>query len=453
MQINVFTLYLVVSSYLVVAEDSLSTINRLRSALISNSQPRYSPRVRPVKKYTTPTNVSVSFYVERIDNWDLRSGTILMEGEIILTWRDEHLHWDPEAFDGLSQIFLATYEVWVPEVSLWSSSDTEYINRFVDFTTPVLVNSSGHCEWWPLMKMSTHCTAKLNNFPFDENICIIKIGPNAHTANEILLDVKDHFFEAGWSDGESNGFYGPTIDNPEYHVSDKQVTTKIISEQDGTRWSLIWLTMTIQRRSTLYSLYIGLPYITGSLIQIIMFISTHPNSPMRIILSSISLLLFFMAGMLITTVIGSGALHSNDAPYAIKCTGVNIFLVSMNLFLTQLFIILLSNVKASNILIDRLSIVWTNKYLHMIFCHLCVHTIDLDESNEMSRPNRITVVSDRMRITDDDISNDETTTEEEASSSAKQIEKSQPISVSPVFVIIDRLQLFVYIGVLIFYHS
>ena len=427
-------------------KDETSSIRRLRQALLKDAIPKYNPRTRPVKKHTTTTNVSVTVLVERIADWDLKSGTLRIDGELILSWKDEHLSWDPEQFDGLDNVFFSMGEIWTPEISLWSMSETSYISRLLDWSSPVSVNSSGYCRWWPTMALATHCPPKISNFPFDKTECYLVIGPYAHVSSQISMNMHDFMFEEGWVDERTDSFYGPYIENTEYTVSGKSAKVEIITEEnDDTKWSVMMLKMTIQRRSIMYAIYVGLPYVIASAIQIAMFIFTRPGSIARSILSSISLLFFFMAAILVTVGIGNVALNASDAPYAIKCTGVSILLVSINLLISEFCHTWLP--KRLNIpQVDKVSILWTNKYLHMVLCKPCTYSIDLQET-----PNKVTTVSDRMRITDDDnLSMDESVEENKPSSneSAKQSDSS-----STFFVLVDRIQLITYVILLIFYHS
>ena len=449
MRAVLFAFFLSINTYfhadLLVLADDLSTIQRLRKFLLNDAVPKYQPRARPVKKHTTALNVSILFYIEKIDEWDIRTGTIRMDGEMILTWRDEHLNWNPDDFDGLDHLFFGTYEVWTPDITIWTSSDTERINRFMDYSTPVLVNASGHCEWWPLIAMTSHCTAKLTDFPFDKNDCVIRIGPNAHVVSEIKLDTNDHLFDAGYTDVKTDGFYGPRLAHPEYQVTDTAVSSTVIEDPPGYHWSIISIKMTIQRRSTLYSIYIGLPYITASAIQIAMFIFTHPGSFGRAILSSVSLLLLFIAAILTTAAIGYGALHSTDAPYAIKCTGVNILLVSLNLLISHISYTFWGQRKTF-IFLDKVSLLWSNRYIHMIFCKVCTYSID-------ESPARVSVVSDRVRITDEDQLSTSESGKEDRSSSKNSPKPSEKALSSPACVLVDRIQLATYVIILTIYHS
>lgn len=438
------------------SNDELPTINRLRKALLTDAKPAYQRQARPVKKYSTAINVSISVHIERIDEWDLRTGTLKMDGAMIITWIDQHLQWNPDDYDGLDHIFFSIMEVWTPELTIWSSSDTQYINRFIDYGTPILVNASGHCEWWPIVTLSTHCPAVLTNFPFDVNTCRIRIGPYAHISSEMQLDMKDHIFESGYSDDKTDGFYGPWVANPEYVVINKSATNSdiLLSDFPQQKWSGLNLFLTIQRRSSLYTIYIVLPYVTASVIQIVMFILTRPTTFARTFLSALSLFLFFLALLLITIAIGLGSLHSRDAPYAIKCIGVNMFVVALNLILTQLFAIFIPQ-NAKLPFMDKLSILWTNQYLHMICCKIFTNSIEYDDPSSFNLPPRITVVNDRMRITDDDnLSNDESVDQDKPATSTTNGQLNAPKAIqSPLLIIIDRIQLIVYTLTLIYYHS
>ncbi len=54
-------------------------------------------------------------------------------------------------------------------------------------TTRIIVNSSGHHQWYSPINFESHCKIDVRNFPFDQQACVVKLG--SWTYDGTRLDI------------------------------------------------------------------------------------------------------------------------------------------------------------------------------------------------------------------------------------------------------------------------
>lgn len=124
---------------------------------------------------------------------------------VIKYWRDEFLHWNPADYCGVTQVFVSSDDVWLPEISVRNRSRSrptkEFVfasvinwtlNRDLNILLVLVFNSAvngndisinepqryrisvtynGIVRWVPLMHWVTTCKMNVYYFPFDRQIC------------------------------------------------------------------------------------------------------------------------------------------------------------------------------------------------------------------------------------------------------------------------------------------
>ncbi|XP_059398174.1 5-hydroxytryptamine receptor 3A-like [Carassius carassius] len=98
-------------------------------------------------------------------------------------WNDEFLVWDPEEFDGITEISLSSDAIWVPDV---------IISEFVDVgKSPVIpyvyVNCTGTVKNYKPIQVVSACHLEIYAFPFDKQNCTLTFRSWLHSVNEVDL--------------------------------------------------------------------------------------------------------------------------------------------------------------------------------------------------------------------------------------------------------------------------
>ncbi|XP_052392191.1 5-hydroxytryptamine receptor 3A-like [Carassius gibelio] len=98
-------------------------------------------------------------------------------------WNDEFLVWDPEEFDGITEISLSSDAIWVPDI---------IISEFVDVgKSPVIpyvyVNCTGTVKNYKPIQVVSACHLEIYAFPFDKQNCTLTFRSWLHSVNEVDL--------------------------------------------------------------------------------------------------------------------------------------------------------------------------------------------------------------------------------------------------------------------------
>ncbi|KAK6043261.1 hypothetical protein COOONC_19234, partial [Cooperia oncophora] len=91
---------------------------------------------------------------------------------------------------GINQLYLAREDVWIPEASIVDTIST--VDHREDFKKFVWLNSSGSLELFVPTVTSVTCQIKIRDFPFDSQICSIKVM--AQTFSTRLYDIETIYF-------------------------------------------------------------------------------------------------------------------------------------------------------------------------------------------------------------------------------------------------------------------
>ncbi|KAL7844292.1 hypothetical protein SRHO_G00228310 [Serrasalmus rhombeus] len=141
-----------------------SILNQLTRTLLR----RYDCGVRPVLNWTSPTLV----YID-----------IIIQSVLDVIWKDEFLVWDPEEFDGITEISLSSDAIWVPDVII-----SEFVDEGKSPVIPyVYVNSSGIVKNYKPIQVVSACDLEIYAFPFDKQNCTLTFRSWLHSVSEVDL--------------------------------------------------------------------------------------------------------------------------------------------------------------------------------------------------------------------------------------------------------------------------
>lgn len=103
-------------------------------------------------------------------------------------WNDSRLAWNPEEFGGARKLRYAASEVWKPDVTLYSSKNTE--NLLNCWESPVVISSSGEVSWIPTCEGTTSCPQMdLIREPYGNHTCSFKIGSWTYDSDDLDIEL------------------------------------------------------------------------------------------------------------------------------------------------------------------------------------------------------------------------------------------------------------------------
>uniref|UniRef100_A0A8C1R7D2 5-hydroxytryptamine (serotonin) receptor 3B n=1 Tax=Cyprinus carpio TaxID=7962 RepID=A0A8C1R7D2_CYPCA len=249
-------------SLLLSGKSSRSALNQLTRLLLR----KYNYGVRPVQNWTKPTTVYIDLIIQSVLDVDGQTQKVTTSIWYRQIWNDEFLVWDPEEFDGITEISLSSDAIWVPDV---------IISEFVDVgKSPVIpyvyVNCSGTVKNYKPIQVVSACHLEIYAFPFDKQNCTLTFRSWLHSvdlalwrpAEEIANDTKDFMNDGEWE----------LLSVPSHYCT---------LEQEDRDYAQIQFNVLIRRRPLLYVVSLLIPSIFFMVVDVTSFY-LPPNSGTRI---------------------------------------------------------------------------------------------------------------------------------------------------------------------------
>ncbi|KAL6738929.1 hypothetical protein Aduo_012425 [Ancylostoma duodenale] len=107
--------------------------------------------------------------------------------EYSMEWTDERLQWNVSDYCGIEHIYLAMSDVWIPEITVVEAHSSEDYRE--DYKKFVWVNSSGSANYFVPTLTSTICAIEVQDFPFDDQECYIKMMSQSFSAWEYGITI------------------------------------------------------------------------------------------------------------------------------------------------------------------------------------------------------------------------------------------------------------------------
>ncbi|XP_017575374.1 5-hydroxytryptamine receptor 3B [Pygocentrus nattereri] len=180
---SVLLLWLLLSvicqAYSVPEKPKRSILNQLTRTLLR----RYDCGVRPVLNWTSPTLVYIDIIIQSVLDVDGQTQKVTTSIWYRQIWKDEFLVWDPEEFDGITEISLSSDAIWVPDVII-----SEFVDEGKSPVIPyVYVNSSGIVKNYKPIQVVSACDLEIYAFPFDKQNCTLTFRSWLHSVSEVDL--------------------------------------------------------------------------------------------------------------------------------------------------------------------------------------------------------------------------------------------------------------------------
>jgi len=87
-------------------------------------------------------------------------------------WNDYNLRWEPADYGNITSIRVSSERIWVPDLLLYNSADDAFA---VGATVNAVIYSTGDVTYHPPGMFKSTCIIKIDDFPFDEQVCKLKV--------------------------------------------------------------------------------------------------------------------------------------------------------------------------------------------------------------------------------------------------------------------------------------
>ncbi|PIC31879.1 hypothetical protein B9Z55_012424 [Caenorhabditis nigoni] len=182
--------------------------------------PGYDNSIRPVINERDVLTVNISLNSMSVLVLDPAEETVTFSSEFILQWQDQFISWNKSEYNitwlKLKESFLRT-----PDTTVSTSINTNYLidsdERYVSVKHDGTVRQSMYAVFVNL------CDMNVDKFPYDEQTCMVKIGPWTYTLQEVTC--------VSGPDIEPNEIYfGLTVKRrPQFYVWVLLIPTYIIT--------------------------------------------------------------------------------------------------------------------------------------------------------------------------------------------------------------------------------
>ncbi|VDN05438.1 unnamed protein product [Thelazia callipaeda] len=195
-------------------------------------------------------------------------------------WKDDFLQWNPKDYDGATEIFLSSNDIWIPEFSLYYRKGQTYSHHYNQAVkllsnNDVRVNYTGNVRYYLPYSTESLCKLDVKFFPFDIQQCTLLFGSWAHSNDSIkyalysknlsLIDFYDNQewqLDASHSTVVSDGFLYDYLDPPLF-------------------WEMIIMDLVLVRQSFYYVFNLVIPSTIITLVAVIGFHTPSTSGKMR----------------------------------------------------------------------------------------------------------------------------------------------------------------------------
>ncbi|TKR86385.1 hypothetical protein L596_010987 [Steinernema carpocapsae] len=189
-------------------------------------------------------------------------------------WQDEFLRWNPESYEGATEIFLASEDIWIPEFSLYYSHNFNDAVKLLS-NNDVRVNYTGHIRYYLPFSTESLCKLDVKFFPFDIQQCTLLFGSWAHSNDSIKyslytknLSLIDFYDNQEWqldlthTHIMSDGFLYDYLDPPLF-------------------WEMVIMDLVVVRQSFYYVFNLVIPSTIITLVAVIGFHTPSTSGRVR----------------------------------------------------------------------------------------------------------------------------------------------------------------------------
>ncbi|KAL0110248.1 hypothetical protein PUN28_013718 [Cardiocondyla obscurior] len=154
---------------------------RLYDDLLSN----YNRLIRPVSNNNDTVVVKLGLRLSQLIDLNLKDQILTTNVWLEHEWQDHKFQWDPLEYGGVTELYVPSEHIWLPDIVLYNNADGEY---GVTTMTKAILHYTGKVLWTPPAIFKSSCEIDVRYFPFDQQTCFMKFG--SWTYDGFQIDLK-----------------------------------------------------------------------------------------------------------------------------------------------------------------------------------------------------------------------------------------------------------------------
>ncbi|NP_001267772.1 acetylcholine receptor subunit alpha-type acr-16-like precursor [Aplysia californica] len=245
----------------------------------------YDKNTRPVFNASDPVTIFLGITLTQIFDLDEKNQVLTTNVWLDQEWHDQKLIWKPEDFNGLNKIRIPCRHIWKPDIVLYNSVE-DYTDGYMQ--SLAMVSHDGTVFWPPIVKFQSTCQIDITYFPFDDQICNMKLGSWAYDGFQV--DVNNRSVPVDLSNYVSNG---------EWHLVSVTAKRNVVYYPCCPEpFPDVIFTIHLQRRTLYYTYNVIIPCVMLSSLTLLVFWMS-PDSGEKVTLGLTVLLAFSVFMLLI----------------------------------------------------------------------------------------------------------------------------------------------------------
>ncbi|XP_067633762.1 acetylcholine receptor subunit alpha-like 2 [Eurosta solidaginis] len=237
---------------------------RLYDDLLSN----YNRLIRPVSNNTDTVLVKLGLRLSQLIDLNLKDQILTTNVWLEHEWQDHKFKWDPSEYGGVTELYVPSEHIWLPDIVLYNNADGEYV---VTTMTKAILHYTGKVVWTPPAIFKSSCEIDVRYFPFDQQTCFMKFGSWTYDGDQIDLkhinqrNDKDNKVEVG-------------IDLREYYPSVEWDILGVPAERHEKYYPCcaepypdIFFNITLRRKTLFYTVNLIIPCVGISYLSVLVF--------------------------------------------------------------------------------------------------------------------------------------------------------------------------------------
>ncbi|XP_063223415.1 acetylcholine receptor subunit alpha-L1 [Bacillus rossius redtenbacheri] len=235
---------------------------RLYDDLLSN----YNRLIRPVSNNTDTVLVKLGLRLSQLIDLNLKDQILTTNVWLEHEWVDHKFRWDPQEYGGVTELYVPSEHIWLPDIVLYNNADGEYV---VTTMTKAVLHHTGKVLWTPPAIFKSSCEIDVRYFPFDQQTCFMKFGSWTYDGNQIDLKHINQKF----SDKVEVG-----IDLREYYPSVEWDILSVPAERNKKFYPCckepyldIFFNITLRRKTLFYTVNLIVPCVGISYLSVLVF--------------------------------------------------------------------------------------------------------------------------------------------------------------------------------------
>lgn len=172
-----------------------NSMGQLKQSLLCS----YDRSLRPVKNDSQSITITTRLHVKSY-YFEEHTSRLTIYSWTPISWVDEHLTWNKDQYDGIDEVLLSSFDIWIPDISLYNSDNGQSI---VDHAAVnCAVDPTGKVACVVPIEYTAHCRANYQRWPYDKQTCKLFFGswmsPSQH------LDYDKEKLQVVFKDAQPN---------------------------------------------------------------------------------------------------------------------------------------------------------------------------------------------------------------------------------------------------------